>query len=280
MNLKIDAAVVVLYHPEECVFENVSTYINHVNTLYVIDNSTSEHSLLNRLTAFNNVEILHSGSNLGVAKGLNIALEKASSEQMSWLMTFDQDTSYKANDIDIFIQSFNTLKNDKIAMVSPLHNHELIINNTEEPFVDKVYVMTSANIVNVSIAQKVGGYDEKLFIDEVDHEFCFRLKDNGYAILENTTIAVNHTLGTRYKDNSKIKLYDPIRLYYMMRNYLYLKEKYHSKQTLFFKKRDKYLLKFFANQILYGKQRFQNLKMIFKGIRDYKNHKYGKLIDA
>lgn len=139
--------------------------------------------------------------------------------------------------------------------------------------------MTSANLVKVETAREVGGYDENLFIDEVDHAFCFRLKDSGYTILQNISIAVNHSLGTSYKYNAKVKLYDPVRLYYMCRNYLYLKDKYYPKYVSFFKIRDRYLFKFFFNQMIYGKQRVQNLKMILQGLKDYKNKKYGQFID-
>jgi len=279
MNLKIDAAVVILYHPTQSVLDNIFTYINNVNILYVVDNSTTEHSFLNQLSTFSNIRILHQGDNLGVAKGLNMALEQAHIENMNWLMTFDQDTSYNQHDIDLFIESFNTLKDENIAIVSPLHNQKFIINNAEHPFVDKEYVMTSANIINVEIAKELGGYNEKFFIDEIDHEFCFRLQKNNYKILQNSAIAVNHALGIHYKDNSSIKLYPSVRLYYMMRNYLYLKKDYYQEQQTFFKQRDKYLLKFFTNQIIYGKNRLKNIHMIVKGILDYRFNKYGKITD-
>ena len=279
MNLQIDAAVVILYHPTQSALDNIATYINNVKSLYVIDNSTTENSFLNQLSTFNNVKILHQGSNIGVAKGLNMALEKAYIENYTWMMTFDQDTSYQDKDIDMFMESLIALKDEKIVIVSPLHNKKFIIDNNENSFVEKDYVMTSANAVNVPMAREVGGYDENLFIDEVDHEFCFRLKENGYSILQNNSIAVNHSLGTSYKYNAKIKLYDPVRLYYMARNYLYLKRKYYTKFYSFFKTRDRYLFKFFLNQIIYGEQRLENIKMIFKGVKDYKNQKYGQFID-
>ena len=90
MNLQIDAAVVILYHPTQSVLDNIATYIKNVKSLYVIDNSTTEHPFLNQLSTFSNVQILHQGSNIGVAKGLNMALEKAYVENHSWLMTFDR----------------------------------------------------------------------------------------------------------------------------------------------------------------------------------------------
>jgi len=279
MSLKLDAAVVILYHPEKCVIDNIDSYINSVKTLYIVDNSMREHTLLKKLKRYENVKIIHSGSNVGVAQGLNIALDQAYDEGLPWLMTFDQDTSFKEGDMDRFIINLKRIETKKVAIISPLHNEKFIQSNQKNTFVEQEYVMTSANVVNVPIAKQLGGYDTNLFIDEVDHEFCFRLKEKGYRVLQDTSIAVNHILGTPYKHRSKVTLYESSRLYYMIRNYLYLKNLYGTKQTLFFQRRDRYLCTFFIRQILYGKHRIKNVKFLFKGIIDYKKQKFGKLHD-
>ena len=273
------AGVVVLYNPDESVYQNIKTYIHALHTLYIIDNSSLKHDIGTKLLEYKNIQMIHSGENIGISKALNFALNYAEMQDYKWLMTLDQDTSFNVGDIDIFLESFHILNDENIALVSPLHNKKFIVENAENSFIDKDYIMTSANVVNIKIAREIGGYDENLFIDEVDHEFCFRLKNSEYTIFQYIAIAVNHSLGTSYKYNEKIKLYDPVRLYYMSRNYLYLKNKYYFKYHSFFKIRDRYLLKFFLNQLIYGKQRFKNITMIFKGIKDYKNQKYGKLID-
>lgn len=276
MRNKTIAAVVILYNPEQIVFDNIKTYIDHVDILYIIDNSTKEHSLLHKFSDITNIKIIHIGNNIGVSKALNLALDKAHNAHYKWLMTFDQDTSFTPDDLTLFLESFHTLDDKKIALVSPLHNKKFIKTLEENTFTPKEYVMTSANIVNVSIAKEIGGYDEKLFIDEVDHEFCFRLKKHEYTILVHNTIAVNHSLGSKMKDHANITLYAPIRLYYMTRNYLYLKKKYYHQHQAFFKQRDGYLLKFFRNQLFYGKKPLTNVKMIFQGIFDYKRNQFGQ----
>ena len=274
--IKTISAVVVLYDPEQIVFDNIKTYIDHIDRLYIIDNSTKEHSLLKKFSDFTNIDIVYSGDNIGVSKALNLALDKAYSDHCKWLMTLDQDTSFKHDDIHLFLQDFDTLENEKIALVSPLHNNKFTTIQKDNVFSNKEYVMTSANIVNVSIAREVGGYDEKLFIDEVDHEFCFRLKKHGYTILVHNAIAVNHSLGSKNKDHENITIYDSIRLYYMTRNYLYLKKKYYYQYQDFFKQRDGYMMKFFKNQLFYGENPLKNIRMIFRGILDYKRNQFGQ----
>ena len=36
--------------------------------------------------------------------------------------------------------------------------------------------MTSGNLLNLKIAEKIGDFEEKLFIDEVDHDYCYRIR--------------------------------------------------------------------------------------------------------
>jgi hypothetical protein len=63
----------------------------------------------------------------------------------------------------------------------------------------------------------------------------------------------------------------------MLRNYLYIRKKYYQKESYFFNQRDKYLIKFFKNQLLYSSNKIQDIKMLLKATIDYKNKKYGKL---
>lgn len=50
-----------------------------------------------------------------------------------------------------------------------------------EEFID--FCITSASCTNLAVWKEVGGFDERLFIDLVDNEFCKRLIVSGYKIL-------------------------------------------------------------------------------------------------
>jgi len=267
-------AVVILYYPSSDVIDNINSYVNNLKTLYVICNSDIEDSLYNQLLAIENIKIIHKYDNIGIAKALNLTLEHASKEDEKWLMTLDQDSSFNEGEYIKFIKNFDRLKNKKnLAIFSPIHNNKFINNSIEE----RDFVMTSANIVNIQRALDIGGYDENLFIDEVDHEFCFRLQKNSYKIVQDNSIAINHNLGKKVqKKSKKIILYNSIRLYYMTRNYFYVKKKYKSIFPIFFKKRDRYILIFLIKQIYYGQHRIKNIRMILQGIIDYRQKKYGK----
>ena len=273
---KVTAAVVVLYHPDSTALRYIETYRDFVKFLYVIDNTENVTStILTSLLKHDNVKLLHKGENLGMAKALNLALVVAQKDNIRWLMTMDQDTYFKTHEFTVFFDALQTITDPTVCLYAPLHNPKFIIK--EQPLVEKRFVMTSANMINVSIIQSLGGFDENLFIDEVDHELCFRARAHGYKILLNQSIAVEHTLGT--KDTKKVGLtcYPPERLYYMTRNYLYLRKRYRDVEQDFFYKRDRYMVKFLFQNILYGQLHLENIKMIIRGLRDYRQQHFGKL---
>ena len=272
------AAVVTLYNPDSSVVEHISSYAPYVDRLYIVDNSENIHDVLSHLTQqLPHTVLLHQGANIGMAKALNTALYRAREDGYEWLITFDQDTFFDASDIPLFLSTLFSADTTHVAIVSPLHNKKFICPNAVPPLIPAESVMTSANAVHIQKALSVGGFNEKLFIDEVDHDFCFRLAQHRYKILLHRSVAVNHTLGTK---KNAVTLYPPERLYYMLRNYLYLRKHYRTAHQDFFQKRDRYLLKFFTNQLLYGESKIQNMKMMFQGIMDYRHHTFGKKEDA
>ncbi len=272
------AAVVTLYNPDSRVVEYVSSYAPNVDRLYIVDNSECIHDVLSLLTEqLPHTTLLHQGTNIGMAKALNTALHRARKDGYEWLMTFDQDTFFDNSDMTLFLSTLFASDTTRAAIVSPLHNKKFIRRNTAAPLIAAESVMTSANAVHIQKALSVGGFNETLFIDEVDHDFCFRLAQHRYKILLDQTIAVNHTLGTK---KNTVTLYPPERLYYMLRNYLYLRKHYRTDHKDFFQKRDRYLLKFFTSQLLYGEFKIQNMKMMVQGMMDYRHNIFGRREDA
>ena len=99
-------------------------------------------------------------------------------------------------------------------------------------------VITSGSLVKREAFEHVCGFNESLFIDQVDHEFCYRLKRRGWRILKVDGIALNHNQiigygSTRPLLKKKILWFhicswdhNHIRRYYMARNGLFVKRRY------------------------------------------------------
>jgi len=271
--------VVILYYPDSRVVENIITYAKSLDKLYIIDNSDQPSSFT--ITKFPcETVLLSSGKNKGVAAALNLALEQASKDGYKWMLTMDQDGSFEPPELAQLLKCRDTLSLDNILVVSPVHEKPFLIQKKDCDYEEVEIVMTSGNLVYVHNAIKIGGYDTRLFIDEVDHEFCLRGKLNGYRVISLLSTYMNHQLGTSYFKNGKhIRLYTPERLYYMMRNYLFIRDKYSIHYSDFFENRTHFLRKFFYQHLRFSQKRFQCLLMLLKGWYDYKLNHFGSIYD-
>ena len=276
MNNSEVCGVVVLYDPDDDVLNKILTYASFLDTLYVINNSDEVSFSLSKLPC--NTIVLSSGKNLGIATALDMALEEALADGYTWMLTMDQDGSFETSQLKYLLECQHKTVMSETLLISPLHVEKNAVASHHCQFNEVDFVMTSGNLVCVQNAKNIGGYDRKLFIDEVDHEFCFRGNAAGYKVFELLSAYVNHQLGVHFLHGSKkIRLYPPERLYYMARNYLYLKKKYQEDNSDFFTTRTLFLKKFFYQHLRYSPQRLHCLQMLFKGWYDYKRNHYGPI---
>ena len=273
----IDVAIVTLFNPKNDVFDNIKSYLPYVKELLIVDNSQIPVDLKLLYEESAKIILLSSSVNLGISKSLNLAIEYSKNKGYQWLLTMDQDSSFNPLEIEKFLIAFESISKDNLAIFSPLHNQKFLkkdvtFNKSKE------YVMTSGNIINIEKSLTIGGFDEKLFIDEVDHDYCLSLKVKGYTIIQNYNTYLNHSLGEKHLLNTNgkyINLYSSSRVYYMLRNYLYIRSKHKKRPYDFFAQRDKYLLKFLIKQLIHSKNRVKYIKMLFLAIKDYRNSSMG-----
>jgi rhamnosyltransferase len=135
----------------------------------------------------------------------------------------------------------------------------------------------SGNVLKTPVAQLAGGFNESLFIDEVDHEFCYRLRQRGYKILIFYDVKMEHHLGNITRHNIWTGHFNTtnhcgIRRYYMARNMLYIMNEYPEVKMQYFKDFIKMVIKI----ILAENHKLEKIKYIIKGIQDYRHGKFGK----
>lgn len=277
--LKIDG-VVVLYNPDYSIIENIKSYINDIDKLYIIDNSEVKNKeLINKIIKkFSNIEYMWLGENKGIAHALNRGAGLAIKDGAKWLLTMDQDSKFSENGLRNLKECLLKLKsnNINIGLVSPVHK-----NNKNSEFEKKLVVMTSGNIVNLDAYKDVGGFEEKLFIDAVDYDFCLRLNLAQYEVIECSHSRLEHQLGESKKINIfgktiTIFTHSPIRRYYMMRNALYFWKKYFFNFPLFIFRE---IVDFQRNWIeiaLFSNKKLKDMKYLIYGILDFILSKYGK----
>lgn len=230
------AAMVILYHFDETNIEAIKSYANQVDCIYAFDNSEqSEEALLKKLLCIENLIYITEHQNRGLSKPINQIANRALEEGFEYLITFDQD-SVSSEDMIIRMLEFldRFPKKNEVAIVAPFINNAKLglgVPIAEYAYYDRV--IQSGALHNLFILKEIGGYDEKLFIDQVDFEYCARALMNNKKIIKLYTATLTHNIGdkgviSKYIDGKSVtgNKYSAIRYYYMARNTLYCGKKY------------------------------------------------------
>ena len=93
------------------------------------------------------------------------------------------------------------------------------------------WTITSGSLTNLNISDSIGSFNEALFIDLVDTEYCLRAIDNGYKIKVCCESNLSHRVGKREERNLfGFKFYpthhSTERRYFSFRNRVLVMKKY------------------------------------------------------
>jgi len=143
-------------------------------------------------------------------------------------------------------------------------------------------VMTSGNLLNIKAYEKIGGFWEDLFIDRVDHEYCLRLKQNNYRVIQINSLILEHPLGRFSKHILLNRTYftsnhPGYRRYYVVRNTLHVVKKYRKIFPEYVRMEKGIFFRDLRRIILFEADKINKLKMIVKGYIDFKKNVFGKL---
>lgn len=271
---------VVLYNPLENVKDNILSYLDLLDKLYVVDNSVNQDNQY-LLPSSNKIVYINNKDNLGIAKALNIAFERAIKDGYTWVLTMDQDSKFLDDNFEKLISSTKVCQNDKVAIITPYQVIKTKRPKPKEKIDYPLEVMTSGNMVRVSAYQKVGGFKDWLFIDCVDIEFCMNLCAHGFLIERHNDILLKHNLGD-YKcyhilgHEIQCSNHNYIRRYYMTRNALYIYDMYHEKFSGHCKYIKNGLFYQVRNILFFEKDKYRKLRNMLRGKRDYKRQIKGK----
>ena len=267
---------IITYNPEiDRLSQCIQKAVQECQKVVVVDNgSANVGDIVQFVETFENSYIIENERNFGIAKALNQVFCEAVKQNYKWVLTLDQDTVIPDNLLERYSQAIsNNFIN--LAIICPQIHDDLskktwpVLNEGErERYVEKC--ITSASLNNVKMWDAVGGFDEKLFIDEVDHDYCYRVgKSNGKILLVDN-VTINHTIG-----NSKIytilgkeiivRNHSAFRKYYITRNILLVDRKQHKKITFL---AIQHCVLFLVKTLIFEDQKKEKVVACFKGFMD------------
>jgi rhamnosyltransferase len=195
------AGVVVLYNPDKECIKNINSYLDQVNFLYLVDNSEIQNTeLCDKLILSSNVKYIANEMNLGIAHALNQSAVLAQQNNFEFLLLMDQDSSADSELIKYYVEYLSSNDISKLGMLAPVPIYNPEIRNADYPISKEIDVaITSGCLVNLKVYEKAGPFDEKLFIDYVDFEYCLRLRKMGFSIIQIGKANIYHQLGNLEK---------------------------------------------------------------------------------
>lgn len=283
----IVCAIVVTYNPQPAHLLSLLQKIkSQAHFVVVVDNASRE-QLEEPIRALG-VSYLALGRNIGLAAGFNRGIAWAIAQQASHVILFDQDSLPTPSMLRqlLFAEQQILAMGLPLAALGPAYvdvkTHAMgAVIGPERWFtlrkykpdfamlIEAGYLISSGQLIRLSVLQQIGLMREELFIDAVDIEWSLRARHQGLRSFVVTDAMMQHNLGDQSVQigQTAVALHGPLRHYYIIRNALLLCRMPHIPWRWKVVDMAKTLRRFVAYFIL-CKPRWQHLKWMCRGWRD------------
>lgn len=268
------AAVVVWYNPRIDDVDNIKSYEEDVDIVIVVDNSPEKNvEAVNRVKKNYKVKYCDMGRNIGLSKALNYGCEKAICEECTHVLTLDQDAYFEGDSVANMRKYF---EENCFSAIGPqirtmiYRNGELVKNNEIKSGTENEWIITAGMLFDLSDWRSVGKFDDKLYIEFIDVDYCLKLiinkKEIGicpFALLniQQGNAEEHNILGRKVYSNNA----NPLRTYYLFRNCFYLKRKYGKKYKKFI---NAHYWRYIIKVLLFEEKKICKVRSALKGYID------------
>lgn len=268
--------VIITYNIEEKILDTFNSIYNQVEQIIFIDNNSNliTKDILSKLkNEHKKCEVIFNEKNEGIAKALNIGINKLLENGVDFILTLDHDSIASSNMISEMINVYDDVKDRyRIGILSPaiydINKKDYLTDvNLDEYQVIKEPIQ-SGSLINKEIFNNGMFYNEKLFIYYVDTDLCYRLNLKGYTNIQCNRATLYHEEGQKSCHNLLGKKlyynnYSDFAIYYRARNGVYMKKKYKGYFS------SKYVIyKDIIKILIFDKKPYKRLLAHFRGVFD------------
>jgi rhamnosyltransferase len=288
-------AVIITFNPDGDFGINLAAASRQLDKIVIVDNG-SEGSSLHRIkeciSQHSNIILIENNTNLGIAKALNIGCSYLLERENLFALMLDQDSLVTDGMVECLYKTISQLNScavasPKIVAKDSDNNLGIIPSRYMTPssglFYKKsiikseplkvLFNITSGSLVDLTIWNQIGQFQEDYFIEGVDNEYGLRANSLGYSIM----IVHNASLVQQYGEQQIKKLFgrnffptfhSPLRHYYVSRNRIMIWKKYYKIYPYYLT----WDLLSFLNTlfliIVFEDGKYQKIKHIGKGLID------------
>ena len=292
-------SVTVAFNPDRSrLVDQVRSLEPAVQHVVVIDNASREPvaSILSGTSA----RVVALADNAGLASAFNRGIALAREHGSEFVLILDDDSVPAPGMVEALVAAYRDRSSRgaaPVAAVGPriqdprdrrdypfirlgwLRNRHLRCGDAASEPIACDFLISSGCLIPLAAVEAVGAFDEELFIDSVDLEWCCRARSRGLALYGICNARLDHRLGDRrlpVTDAFELVVHSPERIYYMTRNRFllyrraYMPFKWKMKDVL------RWMAKFAATMLLVP-PRMAYLRMTLRGLADAAAGRTGRL---
>jgi rhamnosyltransferase len=275
-------AVIITFFPDARFSLRLSQISKQVAGVIVVDNGTDDNlfrKAKSSIDSIKNAVLISNHHNYGIAAGLNIGIKRAISAGAKAVVTFDQDSTPDPHLVRHLLEAeqdyYDSAKLMVIGSNIRLRNHSSCIPNldpVQSDWKETYEVVTSGSFFKTDIFHSIGFFNEKLFIDLVDREFCLRVRNGNFRIISAENAFLYHELGEMREHtflNHKLHPTNhvPKRRYYQFRNSILLHKVHRKRDPNWCRNNNLILIKTLVLIILFENDKIKKLLSILKGVK-------------
>lgn len=235
-------AIVATYRPDLARLDAVLAAIApQPERLWLVDDGSGAGTVeaLQALARRHGAQLLLQAENRGLGAALNRGLRAARAARLDYALLLDQDSTVPPGLLATLAAALRTA-GAAAAAAGPAWRDAR--DGKTRPFrrfgcgsadppgfrapagtVECDFLISSGCLLRLAALEQVGALDERLFIDNIDLEWCFRARAAGLRLLGVPAAVLDHTLGDARLDWFgarwlPVPLHPPDRHYYMTRN--------------------------------------------------------------
>jgi rhamnosyltransferase len=197
-------AITVTYHPDASFPVRIERILREVGALLIVDNGSddAERGMLRDLAANPLITLLSNAKNEGIARALNMGIQRAEALGFKWALLLDQDTWLDEGTVQTLIAVSAAFPDrDRMAVIGSGYRE---VNSPPQEQTDEIAgdsweevesVITSGSMIPLRAHAVVGAFREDFFIDYVDTEYCFRARAKGFRVIRTRKPIMSHAIG-------------------------------------------------------------------------------------
>lgn len=305
-------SITVAFNPDPIrLAEQLIALRNQVDEIIIVDNgseqpvmkSLAQTEIMKSIGELPRLECIILAENQGIASGFNIGIDAARKSGVDFVLLLDDDSVPAADMVSKlyagYHQAATACAPNRVAAVGPrivdsrdehdypfirlgwFRNQHIRCAVSRENLVACDFLISSGSLILMSALNEIGKFDETLFIDSVDLEWCFRVRRNRFSLYGICDAQLHHRLGDHRRvvwNRIVLVVHSPLRIYYITRNRILLYWRRHVPLKWKLKDMLRMAAKFVA-LMLFVAPRLQYLRMTALAIWDGVANRGGRLRD-